>query len=313
MTGRNVTGCRILVAAVLSMFVFQITAIAQLDEAERLIYLAKAIKRIVVKQIDKAQPEDDNKAEVQKSFEVKAYDKDGKEVNVSSDQANKLYKWNAKNSSGTSVDQKGVIEQVESVNDKTGKAKNVLKIAMDKGQKAAKLEVRLADQFSTYSSAVGKSSIAMGKGGAGVFKSIGQWIGKHPYWTTAGGVAVVGGGVAIASSGGGGDGGSGSSGGTVATTGDLLVPSGTVDVTGTWHGSSTSGENPGQPVTLNLSQSGTSVSGTLQISSDVASLSGSVNGNSFSFSWVNIDGVGESDTATVNGNTMTGRGFTASR
>ncbi|MDD4872534.1 MAG: hypothetical protein PHR77_18445 [Kiritimatiellae bacterium] len=316
MTSRNVRGCRMLVTAVLSMFVFQMTATAQLDEAERLIYLAKAIKRIVVKQIDKAQPEDASKAEVQKSFAVTAYDKDGKVVNVSSDQANKLYKWTVKSSSGTSAGQKGVIEQIESANDKTGKARNVLKLAMDKGQKAAKLEVRLADQFSTYSSAVGKSSIAMGKGGAGMFKSIGQWIGKHPYWSTAGGVVAVGGGVAIASNSGGG-GGSSSHSGTGVTTGTQLVPSGTVDVSGTWHGVSTSGENPGQSVTLNLSQSGTSVSGTIRISgpdlTTVYPLSGSVNGNVFTFSFTDIDGNGESTSATVNGNTMAGSQFTASR
>ncbi len=324
MTSRNVRGCRMLVAAVLSMFVFQMTVVAQLDEAERLIYLAKAIKRIVVKQIDKAQPEDASKAEVQKSFEVKAYDKDGKEVNVSSDQANKLYKWTAKSSSGTSVGQKGAIEQIESTSDRTRKAKNVLKLAMDKGQKAAKLEVRLADQFSAYSSAVGKSSIAMGKGGAGIFKSIGQWIGKHPYWSAGGAAVAVGGGVAMVSNSGGGSGGGsgGESGGesdssctTCTTTETTLVPSGTVDVSGTWNGTSTDGDS----LTLTLSQSGTSVSGTIRIVDaqtpliGVSPLSGSVNGNVFTFSFTDADGNGDSTSATVNGDTMSGSVFTASR
>jgi len=306
------TGCRALVTTILSVAVFQTSAMAQLDEAERLIYVAKSIKKIIVRQIDKSQTEDDNKTETQKSFQIKSYDKDGKEINVSSDQANKLYKWTAKNSSGTSVDQKGVIEQMESAKDKSRKVQNVLKLVLDKGQKASNLEVRLADQFNTYSSAVGKSSIAMGKSGAGIFKSIGQWIVKHPYWSTAGAVVAVGGGIALAADGGSSSSSGGGSGST-ATTGDLLVPAGTVDVTGTWTGVSTSGENPGQSVTLNLSQSGTSVSGTLQIESTVASLSGSVSGSSFSFSWTNLDGIRESDTATVVGNTMTGSGFTASR
>jgi hypothetical protein len=275
---------------------------AQLDEAERLIYVAKSITKIIVKQIDKARVGDDSKPEVQTSFEINSYDKDGNEVNVSSEQAKKLYKWIVRDSSDTSVNQKGIIEQIESAKDKTRKVKNVLKLITDKGQKAAKIEVRLADEFSTYSSAVGKSSIAIGKGGAGFFKSIGRWIVRHPYWSAGGAAVVVGGGVALGVSGGNSDNGSGTG-----------TASGGIDISGTWYGVSTGGENPGQSVVLNLIQSGTSVSGTLQIESNIAALSGSVSGCSFSFSWTNIDGVRESDTATVTGNTMTGSGFTASR
>jgi hypothetical protein len=213
-----------------------------------------------------------------------------------------------------SVDQKGVIGQIESSNEKTGKVRNVLKLAMDKGQKAAKLEVRLADQFSTYSSAVGKSSIAMGKGGVGVFKSIGQWIGKHPYWSTAGAVAVAGGAAVVASdSSDGDDNSSCSSCSTTGTTiGGQSVPAGTVDVTGTWHGS----VDHGTSITLSLSQSGTTVSGSFQESGsdyfNSGSISGSINGNTFNFTATGSTD-SSSETATVNGNTMTGPDWTASR
>ncbi len=287
--------CSVLFVSVMAGLVFsQVTAIAQLDEAERLIYLAKAIKRIAVKQINKGDQGD------QKSFEVKAYDKDGKEVNVSSEQANKLFNWLTKDSSGASVDQKGVIE---SVTDKTGKAKNVLKLVTNSTQKAAKLEVRLANQFSAYSSAVGKSSIAMGKGGFGVFKSIGSWIGNHPYITAAGGAVAVGGTLVVANNHG--DGSSGGGGGSTET-------AATETVSATTSGSSSGGSSksdssksdweglwyvqkyydyPGSGsyydgllFTMTLVQNGSQLTGT---TSEGDTVQGMVDGNTF---WLCIDG-----------------------
>jgi hypothetical protein len=281
------------------LFVFQIVASAQLEEAERLIYLAKAIKRIVVKQIDKGQEG------AEKSFEVKAYDKDGKEVNVSSDQANKLYKWVTKNSSGTPVDQKG---SIESITDRARKVKNVLKLITDNAQKAAKLEVRLADQFSTYSSAIGKSSIAMGgKGGIGVFKSIGEWIGSHPYVAAAGGATVAGGTLVVANNHGGNDGGGGSTTTTTTTTttggssGGGTSTSGSGDVSGTWHIAMYEyGSAPYNSFSMTIIQNGSQITGT---TSDGQTISGSISGNSISFVWGDT---GYGFNGTVSGGSMSG-------
>ena len=293
------------VAGVLSVVVCQMTAVAQVDEVERLIYVAKSIKELVVEQFDMGGA---GKSAQEKSFEVTAYDKDGKEVKVSAEQAKKLYKWTAKDAAGADVGKKGLIEQVESVNNKTRKVRNVLKLSMDKGKSAVEMEVRLADKFSTYSSAVGKSSVATGKSGAGLLKSSGKWIAKHPYVSTAGAVVVVGGGVAAS-----GGGSSGSDGGSTATGvdstaggGSAAATDGATDVTGIWHGSVTDG---GQ-ITLTLAQSGTSVSGTITIvdavDSSVSPLTGSVNGNIFSLSFTDLDGFFNTGTATVSGDTMSG-------
>jgi hypothetical protein len=289
------------VAGVLSIVVCQMTAVAQVDEVERLIYVAKSIKELVVEQFDMGGA---GKSSKEKSFEVTAYDKDGKEVKVSAEQAKKLYKWTAKDSTGADVGKKGLIEQVESVNNKTRKVRNVLKMSMDKGKSAVEMEVRLADKFSTYSSAVGKSSVATSKSGAGLLKSSGKWIAKHPYVSTAGAIVVVGGGVAA--SGGGSsssDGGSindsnDSVGGATATAADDTV----TGVSGTWHGSD------GDPFTMTLSQNGTSISGSSSTPDGPGAISGSVTGNSITLhvDYTTCPGVSDVWTGTVNGNYMSG-------
>ncbi len=294
--GRRLSGW---VAGVLVVAVCQTTAFAQVDEVARLIHVAKSIKELVVKQCDSV---DASKSGTQQGFEVTAYDKDGKVINVSPEQANKLYKWSAKNSSGAEVGQKGLIERVESVNSKARKARNVLKMTLDKGQKAAELEVRLADKFSTYSSAVGKSPIAVGKSGTGLLKSSGKLIAKHPYISTAGAVVAVGG---VAAAGGGGSSSSSATGdgGGTSSTGDAATgASGAIDVTGSWSGTASGGEAGTDPISMNLVQSGSSISG----SQNGGGLTGTINGSSVSFRFTFSDGYDAVLSGTVSGNAMSG-------
>ncbi len=305
-------------ATLFSLLILAIPASAQLDAvdkiadgASRLIYLAKSIKELIVEPVEQTGP--DNKATAD-SFEIVARDADGKVMDISVDEARKLYKWTAKDSSGKIVSQKGTIERLKAADDKLSRARNILKLVKEGGSKAVKLEMRLADQYTTYSAASGTAAIAKPVAVATKAGGMGNFITSHPYWSAAGGVAVAGG---AAAAGGGGGGGSSDTSSTTSTGGDSSatgVDSGSstasTDVTGRWSGHA--GES--DSITLDLVQSGNSISGTHTTvpapgNGPVNSgpLSGTINGNSINLSVVFTDGSPTAiTTGTVSGNTMSG-------
>ena len=174
--------------AIASLLMLASSAFAQLeavdkiaDGASRLIYLAKTIKELIIEPVDQTD-----------SYEIVARDADGKVVDVAVDDARKLYKWTAKDSSGKIVSQKGTIERLKDTNDKLRKTRNILKLAKETGSKAVKLEMQLADKYTAYSAASGTATIAKPVAAAKT-GGIGEFITSHPYWSAAGGVVVVGG------------------------------------------------------------------------------------------------------------------------
>jgi hypothetical protein len=304
-------------ATLFSLLILAIPASAQLDAvdkiadgASRLIYLAKSIKELIVEPVEQTEP--GNKATAD-SFEIVARDADGKVIDISGDEARKLYKWTAKDSSGKIVSRKGTIERLKAADDKLSRARNILKLVKEGGSKAVKLEMRLADQYSAYSAASGTAAIAKPVAVATKAGGMGKFITSHPYWSAAGGVAVAGGAAAAA---GGGGGGSSDTSSTTSAGGDSSAAStdgdsssASTDVTGVW-----SGHAGSDSITFNLVQSGNSISGTHTTVPEsgngpinAGSLSGTINGNSISLTVVFSDGSPSAAlNGTVSGNTMSG-------
>jgi hypothetical protein len=313
-------------ATLFSLLILAIPASAQLDAvdkiadgASRLIYLAKSIKELIVEPVEQTEP--GNKATAD-SFEIVARDADGKVIDISGDEARKLYKWTAKDSSGKIVSRKGTIERLKAADDKLSRARNILKLVKEGGSKAVKLEMRLADQYTTYSAASGTAAIAKPVAVATKAGGMGKFITSHPYWSAAGGVAVAGGAAAAAGGGGGGSSdtssttstgadssATGTGGDSSAASTDGGSSSASTDVTGVW-----SGHAGSDSITFNLVQSGNSISGTHTTvpepgngPTNAGSLSGTINGNSISLTVVFSDGSPSAAlNGTVSGNTMSG-------
>jgi hypothetical protein len=261
---------------------FGVTSLAQIDEVQRLIYIAKAIKRISVKQLNFPDPTGFKQPNTQISFEVTAYDDKGEAVNLSKKDANELLKVNVKNPLGSRVINKDSINfETNELPGTNNKYQQVVKIFTDKGEGAARLEVRIADKYSKYSKAIARQLISTG--GTPVkesaikvlAKNTKNWVVKHPYISTGAGV-VAAGGIAAAAAGGGGGGGGGSS-TTSTTTG--VVPTGTAayqgSLSGSWSGT-VYGEPASGSFSIQISDIGV-VSGSFS-GTDSGSISGSVSG-----------------------------------
>jgi len=131
-----------------------------------------------------------------------------------------------------------------------------------------------------------------------------KFIKQHPLITGVGAVAVIGGGIALASGGGSSGSSSTTSGGTLtADTG--TAGSAASNISGTWQYINIM---PYGPVygSMNLTQNGTAVSGSFSEEGDGGSVSGSVNGNSFSMTFNFNDGTTDQLSGSVSGNQMSG-------
>lgn len=261
---------------------FEITALAQIEEAQRIIYLAKAIKRIAIKQLNFPDPTGFKQPNTSIAFEVTAYDDKGESVNLSKKDADELLKVKVKNPLGSRVINKDKVDfSTKELPGNNNKFQQIVKILTDKGEGAAKLEVRIADKYSKYSKAVGRQLISTGGNAVKqsaikvLAKNTKNWIVKHPYISIGAGVVAVGG-VAAAAGGGGGGGGSGGS--STATT-DGVVPVGTSayqgSMSGGWSGS-VDGMHVSGSFTINIAPCGT-VSGSYS-GDESGSISGSVSG-----------------------------------
>ncbi|OGV65705.1 MAG: hypothetical protein A2283_12490 [Lentisphaerae bacterium RIFOXYA12_FULL_48_11] len=126
-----------------------------------------------------------------------------------------------------------------------------------------------------------------------------KFIKQHPIITGVGLAAAIGGGVALASGG-------GSSGSSSTASGETLTAdTGTPDISGTWHYTNIM---PSDTISgsMNLTQSGTSVSGNFSEEGDSGSVSGSVNGSSISLTLNFGDGTTDQLSGSVNGNQISG-------
>ncbi|MDD5521451.1 MAG: hypothetical protein PHI84_11585 [Kiritimatiellae bacterium] len=261
---------------------FETTALAQIEEAQRIIYLAKAIKRIAIKQLNFPDPTGFKQPNTSIAFEVTAYDDKGEPVNLSKKNADELLKVKVKNPLGSRVINKDKVDfSTNELPGNNNKFQQIVKILTDKGEGAAKLEVRIADKYSKYSKAVGRQLISTGGNAVKqsaikvLAKNTKNWIVKHPYISTGAGVVAVGG--VAAAAGGGGGGGGGSS--TTSTTGGV-VPVGTSayqgSMSGRWSGS-VDGMSTSGSFTINIAPCGT-VSGSYSGDQSSGSISGSVSG-----------------------------------
>ena len=195
------------------IFVFCLSSFAQIADIEKYIYLAKAIKRIAVKQLNFPDSAGFKAPHTEMNFEITAFDDKDQPVNLTPEQAKEILNVKVKNPVMKSVVDKKTLQLNSSKMPNTDRFQHVVKLLTDKGEGAARLEVRIADNYSKYSKAVGRQLISTGgtPGKESVIKTAARntknWVVKHPYWAAGVGVVAVGG--VAAAAGGGGDGGGG--------------------------------------------------------------------------------------------------------
>lgn len=267
------------ILSVVIAFSFCATSFAQIADIEKYIYLAKAIKRIAVKQLNFPDPAGFKTPNTELNFEVTAYDDKDQPVNLTPEQAKELLNVKAKNPLMKSVVDKKTVQLNSSKMPNTDRFQHIVKLFTDKGEGAARLEVRIADNYSKYSKAVGRQLISTGgtPGKESLIKTVSRntknWVVKHPYWTAGAGVVAVGATAAAAGGGGGGsnDGGGSGTGGSGENTAAFAG-----HISGGWSGTA-GGMTVSGSFSLNIGSAG-AVSGSYS-GDQSGSLSGSVTGS----------------------------------
>ena len=269
------------ISVLLSLFLlvcFCLTSLAQIADVQKYIYLAKAIKRIAVKQLNFPDPAGFRAPHTELNFEVTAYDDKDQPVNMTPEQAKELLNVKAKNPLFKSVVDEKTLQLNSNQMPNTDKFQHVVKLLTDKGDGAARLEVRIADNYSKYSKAIGRQLISSGStpGKESLIKTAAKntknWVVKHPYWAAGAGVVAVGGTAAVA--GGGGGGGSSGGGSSSGSGEDTSTYAG--NLSGGWSGS-VDGLAVSGSFSITIGANGT-VSGSYS-GDESGSISGSVSGS----------------------------------
>jgi len=210
-----------LLLAVLCTGILATTTTAQIEEAQRIIYVVKSIKRIAVKHLNFPDASGFKGPNTELKFEITAFDEHDQIVNLSPEQAKDILDVRVKNPLVSSVVDKKTVRFDSDRIPNTDKYQHVVKMMTGKDDGSARLEIRIAEKYSKYSKAIGRQLVSTGgtPGKESMLKTAAKntknWVVKHPYIATGAGVVVIAGAAAAGGSGGGG----GSSSGTDTTAG----------------------------------------------------------------------------------------------